>query len=68
MVKFYDVSVLLAGLFLASPIAPGQDRPRPPTLIELLANPSKFDGSIVTTRGYFVFDDRKHDISASFFI
>jgi hypothetical protein len=31
-----------------------------------LANPSKFDGPIVTIRGYFVFDNRKHDISAYF--
>jgi hypothetical protein len=63
--RFY-VSVLLAGLFLASPIAPGQDRPRPTTLIELLANPSKFDGSTVTVRGYFVSVGSEHDISAYF--
>ena len=65
MVKFY-VSVLLAGLLLASSIAPGQDRPKPTTLIELLANPEKFDGVTVTVLGYFVFDDREHDISAYF--
>lgn len=65
VVKFY-VSILLAGLFLASSIAPGQDRPKPTTLIELLANPEKFDGVTVTVRGYFVFDDREHDISAYF--
>lgn len=65
MVKFY-VSVPLAGLFLASSIAPGQDRPKPTTLIELLANPEKFDGVTVTVRGYFVSNDPKHDISAYF--
>jgi hypothetical protein len=65
VVKFC-ASMLLAGLFLASPIAPGQDRPKPTTLIELLANPEKFDGVTVTVRGYFVSNDPKHDISAYF--
>lgn len=65
MVKFY-VSVLLAGLCLASSIAPGQDRPKPTTLIELLANPEKFDGSTVTVRGYFVVVGSEHDITAYF--
>jgi hypothetical protein len=67
VVRFY-VSVLLAGagLVLASSIAPGQDRPKPTTLIELLANPEKFDGSTVTVRGYFMAVGGEHDISAYF--
>lgn len=63
--RFY-VSVLLASLFLASSVAPGQDRQKPTTLIELLANPEKFDGSIVTVRGYFVAIGGEHDIAAYF--
>ena len=65
MVKFY-VSVLLAGLFLAGSIAPGQNRAKPTTLIELLANPEKFDHVIITVRGYFVAIGSEHDVTGYF--
>jgi hypothetical protein len=63
VVKIY-FSVLLAGLCLASSIAPGQDRPKGTTLIELLANPTKYDGSTVTVRGYFIAVGGERDVTA----
>lgn len=56
---------ILGSFVIGSPI-PGQEGARHTNLIELMANPRKFDGALVTVHGYLVMGESAHDISASF--
>jgi hypothetical protein len=52
--------------FVAGVATPGQDGAQHANLIELMVNPRKFDGTMVTVHGYLVLSEPVHDISASF--
>ena len=41
-------------LLLAGSVLPGQDQPKPISLIQLIANPEKFDGKVVSVDGYLM--------------
>jgi hypothetical protein len=55
-------------LFVANTVGTSQERPVPipARLTELIANPEKFDGKLITVRGFFLVSGRHHDIVAYF--
>jgi hypothetical protein len=52
------LSFILGCLILAGSAAPGQDRPKPVSLIQLISVPEKFDGKLVTLSGFLVLGER----------
>jgi hypothetical protein len=56
----FQLSILC--FLLAVPVAIGQERPLSPSLIELLASPERFDGKLVTVRGFLLVLGGRHDI------
>jgi hypothetical protein len=59
-------SILLAFSLFAGTSGLGQDRPRLVSLIQLIANPEQFDGTLVSAQGYLVRVGGDHDITAHF--
>jgi len=57
--------VALAFLWTA-PTFLAQDQSIPVSLVQLIATPEKFDGKVVTVRGYLEYVGARHDISAHF--
>ncbi len=66
MKKRSVLHVFFLSWFVASLPTAGQDGAKHANLIELMANPRKFDGTLVTVHGYLVMSESGHDISASF--
>ncbi len=60
----YYLSFVLACSTLANPSILGQDRPQPISLIQLIANPEKFDGKLVAVRGFYLVVGRPPDLVA----
>ena len=56
----YLLVIVLAGSVLAGPGGFGDDRAIPVSLIQLLANPDKFDGKLVTVQGFLNLEHEKH--------
>lgn len=48
----YLISFILACSLLAGPVSLRPDRPKPVSLIQLIANPEKFDGKLVAVNGF----------------
>jgi hypothetical protein len=60
--KLLPTLALLFSLLLGPAL--GQDRPVSVSLIQLIANPDKFDGALVSVRGYLLRMGGNHDIAA----
>jgi len=58
--------VLFICLSLGVPGAVGQERPTSANLVELLANPDRFDGHSITVKGFLLVMGGHHDIAAYF--
>ena len=61
---------LVAGIFTCLLLHPyyggGEERPRPVSIIELIAAPEKFDGQVVTVRGFLLVSKGEHDLIMHF--
>jgi hypothetical protein len=66
MKKTVVLLVFFLSWFVVGVPTPGQDGVKHANLIELMVNPRKFDGTLVTVHGYLVMSESAHDISASF--
>jgi len=53
---------------LASSTGTSQNKPNDVlvSLIELISNPEKFDGKVVTVQGFLALDRRRHDLLAHY--
>jgi hypothetical protein len=61
--------IMLAGWLLLSSAGLCQDRPRPISLIQLIANPKKFDGKLVMVRGFLrLYQEKKHGVHAVLYV
>jgi hypothetical protein len=58
----YGPSLLFASLLLTIPML-GQDRPKPVSAIQLIANPDKFGGRLITVWGFLrIQHEEKHGV------
>jgi len=62
----YLVLVILVCSFLTGAVGIGQERPVPVRLTDLLANPEKFDGKLISVRGFFLVSGGHHDMVSYF--
>lgn len=62
----YLAVVLLVCSFVAGTVGIGRERPVTLRLTELLANPEKFDGKLVTVRGFLLVSGGRHDMVSYF--
>jgi hypothetical protein len=59
----HRLSLILSALLLLNITILGQDRPRPVSLIQLIANPDKFDGKLIAVWGFLrVQHEEKHAV------
>jgi hypothetical protein len=58
------IAVLALSSLLCSIIV-GQEPAKHASVIELIVNPTKFDGTLVTVEGYLLMSRPKHDIAAT---
>jgi hypothetical protein len=63
--KYLAVAVLFCA-FLAGGVGSGQERPVTIRLTDLLANPEKFDGKVVSVRGFFLVSGGHRDMVSYF--
>jgi hypothetical protein len=45
---------------------PAQDRPMPVTLVQLIANPERFDAKLINVRGYYMIVGKRGDMRSAF--
>jgi hypothetical protein len=63
--KFCQCLILASSLVFASVVC-GQDQPTPVSMVQLIANPQKFDAKLVTTCGFLTIEHEKHHTPRSF--
>ena len=62
-------AVLIIGLSLLSSAALGQERPKPVSLIQLMANPEKFDGMLLMVQGFLRIEhEKKHGVHVNLYL
>jgi hypothetical protein len=63
--KYFTNILVIGCILLAGQGGLGQDRSTP-SMIQLLANPEKFDGKVVTLIGFLTLDHQKHHAAMGF--